>query len=159
MKLFFTRMQVRVTRRVKFCGCGYGYGWPLPVRYIPITILSLSQPSFGPSCRRPQSPSSSLLLPSFRRSTNARGTSATTCVTMMRAWATPSTRRHPLFFPHPGTPFPLLSCSLAAPPTLVAALGTPARWWSPSMATLVTTSPSMQLPRSLKPTQGVNLVD
>jgi hypothetical protein len=36
---FFTRMRVRVNRRVKFCGCGYGYGWTLPVGYVPVAIL------------------------------------------------------------------------------------------------------------------------
>jgi hypothetical protein len=39
MELFFTRMWVRVTRRVKFYGCGYGYGWALPVGYVPVAIL------------------------------------------------------------------------------------------------------------------------
>jgi hypothetical protein len=38
MELFFTRMRVRITRRVKFYG--YGYGWTLPVRYVPVAILS-----------------------------------------------------------------------------------------------------------------------
>jgi hypothetical protein len=38
MELFFTRMRVRVTRRVKFCGCGYRYGWALPVEYVPVAI-------------------------------------------------------------------------------------------------------------------------
>jgi hypothetical protein len=40
MELFFTRMRVRVTRRVKFYGCGYGYGygWALPVGYVPVAI-------------------------------------------------------------------------------------------------------------------------
>jgi hypothetical protein len=37
MELFFTRMRVRVTRRVKF----YGYGWALPVGYVPIAILMI----------------------------------------------------------------------------------------------------------------------
>jgi hypothetical protein len=36
---FFTCMQIRVTRRVKFCRCGYGYGWTLPVGYVPVAIL------------------------------------------------------------------------------------------------------------------------
>jgi hypothetical protein len=40
IELFFTRMWVRVTRRVNFYGCGYGYEWALPVGYVPAAILS-----------------------------------------------------------------------------------------------------------------------
>jgi hypothetical protein len=40
---FFTRIRVRVTRQVKFCG--YGYGWALPVGYVPVAILRPNQTS------------------------------------------------------------------------------------------------------------------
>jgi hypothetical protein len=48
MELFFTRMWVRVTQRVKFCGCEYGYGWALPVGYVPVAILThVQSPTYG----------------------------------------------------------------------------------------------------------------